>query len=49
MHWLGKILFPDSNRHDRRLKLINLLLVLGLVVVIALLAFLLYISKSHPP
>ena len=47
MSWLSKILFPKSNRHDRRLKLLNLLLVVGLVIIIALVALLLYISKWH--
>jgi hypothetical protein len=45
MSWLSKILFPKSNRHDRRLKLLNLLLVAGLIIIIALVALLFYISK----
>jgi hypothetical protein len=45
MSWLSKILFPKSNRHDRHLKLLNLLLAVGLVIIIALVAVLLYLSK----
>ena len=48
MSWLSKILFPKSNRHDRRLKLLNLLLAVGLVIIFGLVALLFYISKWHP-
>lgn len=48
MSWLGKILFPKANRHDQRLKLLNLLLALGLIIIMALLAVLFYLSKSPP-
>ena len=48
MSWLSKILFPKSNQHDRRLKLLNLLLAVGLVIIIGLVALLFYISKWHP-
>jgi len=45
MSWLSKILFPNSNRHERHVKLLNLLLAAGLVIIIALVAVLLYLSK----
>jgi ABC-type dipeptide/oligopeptide/nickel transport system permease component len=44
MDWLGKLLFPRANRHDRQLRMGSLWLLAGLVVIGAVVAVLLYFA-----
>jgi hypothetical protein len=47
MDWLGKLLFPGVNRHDRQLRMGSLCMVAGFVVIGAVVALLFYYAL-HP-
>ena len=47
MAWLGKILFPSANRHDRHIKLASLMVALSLGAIAAVVGVLIYLAMRR--